>query len=45
MKLEAAYFHTMVVNKTVEVLSAFANAIEARDEYTRFHSVKVAELA
>lgn len=45
MKVNSANFHSMVINKTVEVLSAFANAIESRDEYTRFHSVKVAELS
>lgn len=45
MKLNIAGFHSLVVNKTVEVLSAFANAIESRDEYTRLHSGKVAELS
>lgn len=45
MKLDSVNLHSMVVNKTVEVLSAFANAIEARDEYTKRHSTKVADLS
>lgn len=45
MNVDRIKLCSAVLSRRIEVVRGFANAIEARDEYTRFHSSRVAELS
>lgn len=45
MNIDRTKLSNAVLSRRIEVVRGFANAIEARDEYTRYHSSRVAELS